>query len=148
MTRINLIDPSLLTDQHLLAEHRETTRIPNTIKSGKAKVDKVSLAKTPYKYTLGTGHIKYFYRKLSWLKKRYEDVTEECIRRGFNVKNIWPEGLEQDFPHLFLDRDVVTEESLKINVERVLLRFPKSARMRGDRVTFDEYLEVLDGKCV
>lgn len=29
MTRINLVPPEELCDQHLLAEHRELTRIPN-----------------------------------------------------------------------------------------------------------------------
>ncbi|HGJ5874346.1 MAG TPA: pyrimidine dimer DNA glycosylase/endonuclease V [Arsenophonus apicola] len=29
MTRINVIPPNELCDQHLLAEHRELTRIPN-----------------------------------------------------------------------------------------------------------------------
>jgi len=32
MTRINLIPVSELTDEHLLAEHRELKRIPNLIK--------------------------------------------------------------------------------------------------------------------
>ena len=35
MTRINLINVEELTDQHLLAEHREIKRIPNVISKGK-----------------------------------------------------------------------------------------------------------------
>jgi hypothetical protein len=31
MTRINLIPVEELTDQHLLAEHREIKRIPNAV---------------------------------------------------------------------------------------------------------------------
>ena len=31
MTRINLIPPKELCDQHLLAEFRELTRIPNAV---------------------------------------------------------------------------------------------------------------------
>lgn len=34
MTRINLIAPAELCDQHLLAEHRELTRIPNAVAKG------------------------------------------------------------------------------------------------------------------
>ena len=63
MTRINVIDTSLLTDQHLRAELREITRIPNTIVSGKAKLD----GNYPKEYTLGTGHVKFFYPRLKWL---------------------------------------------------------------------------------
>ena len=35
MTRINLVPPEELCDQHLLAEHRELTRIPNAVAKGK-----------------------------------------------------------------------------------------------------------------
>ena len=35
MTRINLVSPAELCDQHLLAEHRELTRIPNAVAKGK-----------------------------------------------------------------------------------------------------------------
>ena len=34
MTRINLVPPAELCDQHLLAEHRELTRIPNAVARG------------------------------------------------------------------------------------------------------------------
>ncbi len=40
MTRINVgINPEELPDKLLLAEHREITRITNTIKSGKAIIE-------------------------------------------------------------------------------------------------------------
>lgn len=40
MTRISAsIKPIELCDKMLMAEHREIIRIPNTIKSGKAKVN-------------------------------------------------------------------------------------------------------------
>lgn len=37
MTRINVVPPSELCDQHLLAEFRELTRIPNGVLYGKFK---------------------------------------------------------------------------------------------------------------
>lgn len=39
MTRINLIPPEELCDQHLLAEHRELTRIPNAVARGKFSLE-------------------------------------------------------------------------------------------------------------
>lgn len=81
MTRINVgIPPKRLTDRHLLAEHREIKRIPNAIVSGRAKV-----AGIPPKFTLGTGHVKFFYDKCSYLLMRYHEIYKECKRRGFNV---------------------------------------------------------------
>lgn len=83
MTRINAhIPPVNLCDQHLLAEHREIVRIPNTIKSGKAKIDKI-----PDTFKLGSGHVKFFYNKLLYLKNRYNILYDECVKRGFNVTN-------------------------------------------------------------
>ena len=38
MTRINVVPVSELCDKHCLAEHREITRIPNTIVTGKANI--------------------------------------------------------------------------------------------------------------
>ncbi|OYQ73494.1 hypothetical protein B9T20_07170 [Wohlfahrtiimonas sp. G9077] len=38
MTRINVVDVETLCDQHLLAEHRELTRIPNDIVKRLGKV--------------------------------------------------------------------------------------------------------------
>lgn len=82
MTRINaFIAPSELTDKHLLAEHREIKRIPNTVKSGKAKIENI-----PEQFTLGKGHVKFFYNKLAWLYYRYVKIYDECIKRGFNVQ--------------------------------------------------------------
>jgi len=83
MTRINCgIPVKELTNKHLLAEHREIKRIPNLIKKGK-----YNLTGQPQNFTLGKGHVKFFYDKLKYLLKRYEEIHKECIFRGFNVNN-------------------------------------------------------------
>lgn len=81
MTRINAgIEPTELTRQHLLAEHREIKRIPNAIVAGKA-----ILTDIPRQFTLGKGHVKFFYDKLGYLKRRYVTIRDECFRRGYKV---------------------------------------------------------------
>ena len=83
MTRINVgIQPVELTDQHLIAEHREIKRIPNCVAKGKYNMEGM-----PDKFKLGTGHVKFFYNKLLYLKNRYTSLYNECIKRGFNVQN-------------------------------------------------------------
>ena len=83
MTRINVgIPPAELTGKHLIAEHREIKRIPNCVAKGK-----YSMKGIPDKFKLGTGHVKFFYNKLLYLKNRYIKLYEECINRGFNVQN-------------------------------------------------------------
>ena len=74
MTRVNVgIKPSELIGKMLIAEHREIKRIPNIIKSGK-----YSMKGQPQLFTLGKGHVKFFYDKLEFLRKRYELLYTEC----------------------------------------------------------------------
>ena len=109
MTRINVgILPEELPSKLLIAEHREIKRIPNVVKSGK-----FSLKNQPISFTLGTGHVKFFYDKLLFLKNRYDQIYSECRRRGFNVQNYssaW-DGIEdsnmQDYVSNLRDREIV-----------------------------------------
>lgn len=82
MTRINVgVKPCELSDKHLIAEHREIKRIPNCVSKGKYNMNG-----KPNKFKLGTGHVKFFYDKLLYLKCRYNTLYNECIKRGFNVQ--------------------------------------------------------------
>ena len=83
MTRINCGMPvKQLSRQHLIAEHRELIRIPNTIKSGKAIIKDIL-----EKFTLGKGHVKFFYNKLLYLHKRYEELYQEALQFRSNIKH-------------------------------------------------------------
>ena len=82
MTRINAgIPPSELCNKHLMSEHRELIRIPNCVSKGR-----FNIKNQPDKFTLGTGHVKFFYDKLLYLKNRYEELYSECIKREINVQ--------------------------------------------------------------
>lgn len=81
MTRINSgVSPAELSDRHLLSEAREIKRIPNLIKKGK-----YSMVGQPKTFTLGTGHVKFFYDKQYYLLDRYRQIYVECCKRGFKV---------------------------------------------------------------
>lgn len=73
MTRINCVPVEELNDKHLLAEYRELPRI-------------FALAKytydAPKQYVLGTGHMKFFYDKLTYLVKRQIQLVAELNKRG------------------------------------------------------------------
>lgn len=111
MTRINCgIPPAELVDKHLIAEHREIKRIPNCIKKGR-----YNLTGQPDKFTLGTGHVKFFYTRLGYLKKRYESIYKECIKRGFNVTyfgDCWqdvPKHLMNDYKPTESDKTIIRQ---------------------------------------
>ena len=83
MTRINSAIPVRnLTDEHLLAEHREIKRLPYCLfKAIKCK----SIKKLPEQFTLGTGHVKFFLNKMHFVYWRYCRVLQECELRHFYV---------------------------------------------------------------
>ena len=113
MTRINVgILPKELSNKHLIAEHREIKRIPNCITKGKYNMNG-----QPDKFKLGTGHVKFFYDKLSYLKDRYEMLYTECVRRGFNVHNYI--GAWDNIPKELMGDYQPTEEDRKIIQQRI-----------------------------
>lgn len=116
MTRINCgIPPEELHYKHLLAEHREIVRIPNQVASGR-----FSLAGRPEKFKLGTGHVRFFFDKLLYLKKRYEELYAECLRRKFNVTYLG--GAWDSVPQKMMNDYTPTEEDRIIVRERIAER--------------------------
>lgn len=97
MTRINCVPVGELTDQHLLAEYRELPRI-----------SKLARELSDYgQYKMGTGHVKFFYDKGLFLQSRFQDICQECIRRGMNIQyseyRPHPQNLHKDWKPTILD---------------------------------------------
>ena len=119
MTRINVVPPSELCDKHLIAEYRELPRV-------------FALARpcqdAPKEYTLGKGHVKFFYDKLAFLRSRFINLVAECERRGFNIKYKKPfiylgidgAGLYNDY--------TPTPEALALNHARIAERISQFRR--------------------
>lgn len=80
MTRINIIPVKFLTDQHLLAEYREITRVSKLARTPKQNET------FPTEYRLGTGHVKFFYNKGAYLQRRTAELYQECCERDFDVQ--------------------------------------------------------------
>jgi deoxyribonuclease (pyrimidine dimer) len=127
MTRINLIHPHELCDKHLMAEYRELIRIPNAVFSERMKT---RYADAPKKYTLGTGHVKFFVDKLRWLHERHDSLFCELCYRDFNVTMMtWENRLLDFFEENNLYNDFTpSPEEVTINLERIVERLPKNAR--------------------
>ncbi len=116
MTRINCgVPPQELTRLHLLAEAREIKRVPNKIRKRLEEGKKINFKGQPSKFTLGTGHVKFFYDKLLYLKNRYEEIYAECVNRGFNVTyygDAWngvPKELMNDYHPTDNDKSIVRQ---------------------------------------
>lgn len=95
MTRLNLVPVSELMDQHLFAEWREIKMVPGSLSRSIRSIQKKSdsldaayaeiLKKVPSKFTLNKGHVTFFYDKAAYLKRRYAELTEELLARGYNI---------------------------------------------------------------
>ena len=129
MTRINLVEPSQLTDKHLMAEYRELPRIFTAVKK---RVEAntwdgfILSGEIPDKYVLGEGHVKFFYNKLRWLLSRYCNLHFELTsNRLFNLDKDKYYAVKCDAMHLIcrLTKDMVdyspTPEEVYLNMQRI-----------------------------
>lgn len=126
MTRINVVPASELSDKHLGGEFHEISRVFTLArKRGSAH------PKAPVEYTLGKGHVLFFYDKLRFISHRYVSLALELevrAKRKGKVPNIdW--GRIQSVigeawvsvPSLFNEYEP-TPEALEINRQRILER--------------------------
>ena len=108
MTRINIIHPNELTDQHLVAEYREIFMVGSALQRS-LQSKNWNPNTIPGKFTLNTGHVKFFY---------------EMIARGMNPdpdrvfkREQWPDELWNDW--------TPTLEDIKLIKQRIQERIDK-----------------------
>jgi hypothetical protein len=118
ITRINVVPTAELTTKHLVAEYREITRLPNNLRQSLSRAKPFSMSEIPTTYVLGTGHVKFFYDKMLFLQRRFEDLVNEMLSRGYNPtyrdSSIFiPEN------KVFYNDYVPTEEAMRLNRARI-----------------------------
>ena len=112
MTRVNVgILPKELSKSLIVSELREIKRIPNCIKRGR-----FNLKKIPNQFTLGTGHVSFFYNKIGYLKERYQKLYENARERKINVQD-FSDSFE-NIPEKFMGSYQETERDREILLER------------------------------
>lgn len=123
MTRVTILDPSDLTNEWLLANHREIPRIVNELIE---HPERLVLKDIPKQFTLGNGHIKYFRNKLLYIAKLHQATIEECKKRGINYdKSITVElnKLPEHIKMFCLNDWTPTTSDYRIIIERLRERF-------------------------
>jgi len=117
LTRINLINPSELSDQHLIAEYREIfmigSALQRSMRSSRWAQTKELL---PKEFTLNSGHVKFFYNKGKYLHKRYLRLVIEMKKEGMNPnqnrkfkQDQWPCELYNDWTPKAKDIELIRE---------------------------------------
>ena len=148
MTRINCAIPvEDLTDEHLLAEHREIKRLPGclskSIKSG-------SINKVPKKFCLGKGHVIFFVDKGKFTLNRYKELYKECLKRGFNPTDFSSNWDICDDKYMndyipSVDDECILKDRI---IYRILNSPKKNFRYYGRKITKDEAICILNNKLV
>ncbi len=137
MTRINVVPVKELMDQHLLAEIREITRLPNNLRTSLTrKSGPLKSSEIPPEYVLGKGHVKFFMDKFKWLEGRFKDLLEECQNRGFTIKHK-DATIFSKVPSKYYGTYQVTEEAKILNRIRINDRIkdkPNFYRYYGDKI--------------
>ena len=138
MTRINLVPVDELADQHLFAEFREIKMVSMALRRSLAarNVDSV-LARIPPAFTLGTGHVMFFYDKGDYLVERYSQIRCELKMRGVKFNPLSPLDLyrvQWDYP--WCGEYEPTPEALALVRARIAAKIamrPDWYRYRGER---------------
>lgn len=143
MTRINLgIPPKNLTDQHLKAELRELPRIFTAVK--KRIDDGVKFDDIPKEFTLGTGHMKFFYNKCQFLLKRHIMLRIEFKERYNHDYDYDPK--RSSVPNDVFNDYTPTEKDKQLLVERISTRLSESNQIPlyyGKKITKQEAINIL-----
>lgn len=143
MTRINVNIPvKKLTDEHLLAEHREIANLPYFLSVSLRSNKPLEI---PEKFTLGTGHVKFFMNKMRFALDRYKALHRECLDRGFNVQY---KGYKWDsVPDEYMGRYFPKTRDAELIRERIRERLESSPKQcfhyRGERISKEQVMELL-----
>lgn len=123
MTRINVIAPKELHNKHLMGEIHEITRVYGLVRKAQdRKINKYNFKekiKPPVEYTMGTGHVKFFYDKLKYITDRYYALNEEAIKRGYNVNPIPKDDLVAGIHASWFGDYEPTQSAIDINNTRL-----------------------------
>ena len=137
MVRVNLVNPEKLSDQHLIAEYNEILMLASYIKRYP------ELKNVPERYCLGKGHMTFFKDKLSYLKRRHENLKVEMRRRGFRAAksvnlSFFSRANKGEWKPREDDVDIITKRI----ISKLLLK-PSYYRYCGERKRVDFFVGLL-----
>lgn len=142
MTRINLVNPDLLTARHLVAEYKELTQIIFPMQRTASK-GSLHTVKIPEKFCLDGGHVKFFYDKGYYLEKRFTDLYINMNERGIKTdRENYKKRLEKiqtSFPGIWYNDYIPDEEAYKTILKRIKERILQKPNLYPDRDYFLTY---------
>ena len=133
MTRINSnLNPKILKRMHLVAELREITMVPASLRRSLRTIDASKIKNSiPKKFTLNAGHVKFFYDKLGFLQNRFNDLATEMERRGYKPDRSRIKAFD-GFDTMWYNSWSSTKDDDAIVVERINFRISQKPHLYKD----------------
>jgi len=112
-----------LTREHLVAEYRELPRVFPLAVAAMERGERPDDPRNPTEYRLGTGHVRFFYARLGYLRDRHNQLCDEMTRRGYatNLRGFWFEYARPSM-HNWWNDWTPTEDAMAINRGRIAER--------------------------
>src|SRR5690606_1105482 len=134
MTRINCIPTHELSGRHLVAEYRELPRVFALVRAAIGRGETPGDRRNPASYTLGTGHVRFFYGRLGYLVRRQAAIVAEMRARGYRPAFDDPSGLIAGIPVEWCGEWEPTAEAIAANRARIAERLATAAPRFSVRV--------------
>ena len=126
MTRLNVVPVSELTQPEIAGEWKEYPRLFTLVRNRAAKghTPQTMIKEIPTSYTLGKGHVKFFYDKIAYAVQRYTDLCNEMLERGYNPNlemfNDIIDSCESSIPSCWWNDYTPTPEAIALNIQRMI----------------------------
>lgn len=117
MTRINCVPPAELVTPHLVAEYRELPRVFGLAQAAYLRGEQPADPRNPTSYTLGRGHVRFFYARLGYCRRRFAQLVQEGQARGFKFQHTHPPAC--NLPEQWLGDWNPDQASLNLNRARI-----------------------------
>lgn len=130
--RINIINPKYLTDNHLIAEYRETKMSTYYYTKSVNSKNGIDVSKISERYTLNKGHAYMWFNKYGYINKRFKVICDEMKERGFQTN--FTELNFDGIPEYAFGDFIPTQDDIRINLDRILIRIadkPKWYKYKG-----------------
>ena len=92
-------------------------RLPNNLKKSLSRNKPFDKKEIPCQYVLGKGHVKFFYDKMGFLKRRFEELVSEMKNRGYKPNFQDSSIFDQD--KIWMGDYKPTKDALEINRARM-----------------------------
>lgn len=127
MTRVNLVDVEMLSDQHLFSEWREIKMVPaslrRTLRSPRHKSTKSIIATVPSEFCLNKGHVTFFYDKLDFLGSRYAALSCELHKRKYQLGSTeFFLQFTYEIPDCFFNDWTPNLQDVAVSAERIITK--------------------------